>query len=757
MAVNKLDPKIIFASEAPAQDVPAVFTNKEVGWGESRKNGGRPTIKQSNALQQETDLKILWLNENAVTPYDPTIDYPVNAVTIRDGTFKIFNGTVWNIFLNKNMVGLGNVDNTSDLDKPITEAQKTINKLGGVDYWREINKPYPLNGEVRLVNGDVVTSTIADNTNDPNVDMTGWVNPAALQALHNKSSATFTDYLTTNEITNSETTNLAAKLQAINNDKVVSKLRIPRGLFYINSPVVFNRDFDWDFDPDAWLKLGDNGSIAFEGSAELIGKPTANILNTSRTINIPHVDKLKPLDLICIYNPNNSSYVNLPDRPYYRAGEFIKVFSVSTASITTAGKTYDDYIASDVDIYKINPLKVNFNRFQVVASNNAVDNPVRFTFCDNPDLTSYVNIGSKNAGVVIDRCFGGKIDESKATNNSALVGLNYGVLIQNCQNFRVIGGNNIAARHSVTTGGGGGICSVPNREIIVSDAVLKSGSLVNIGAADFHGNTEHSRYEGCTIDHASIGGKNNTLKDCTIVARDLDGCAVVFGELKGGYLDIIDCNLIVNSQLTASRGALDFVIEKDLVEDLTINISNLKINGKSISPYFLINLSTATGITVTKKVKFVINGLDCALANHAALLRIQANSNNPNIDNCEIIMSNISSVKKGVYYVQPTTSAIGAKLSLPTQRGSQLISVQSGNVSGNLLGAVINLDYYYPVIAGVLHSVGTDGTWTYDSSFNLKPVTSGCSTNSATQLRFAVQSPSALPEKTFKISYSIGI
>ncbi len=96
MAVNKIDPKVIFASEAPAQDTPAVFTNRTVGWGETRKNGGRPTIKQMNAEQQSTDLKILWLNENAVTPFDSTIDYPTNAVTVKDGVFKIFNGSVWN-------------------------------------------------------------------------------------------------------------------------------------------------------------------------------------------------------------------------------------------------------------------------------------------------------------------------------------------------------------------------------------------------------------------------------------------------------------------------------------------------------------------------------------------------------------------------------------------------------------------------------------------------------------------------------------
>lgn len=129
MAVNKIDPKVIFASEAPTQDTPAVFTNKTVGWGESRKNGSRPTIKQSNALQQETDLKILWLNENSVTPFDATIDYPENAVTIKDGTFKILESGVWELFLDKSSVGLINVDDTSDLNKLVSTATQTALNL----------------------------------------------------------------------------------------------------------------------------------------------------------------------------------------------------------------------------------------------------------------------------------------------------------------------------------------------------------------------------------------------------------------------------------------------------------------------------------------------------------------------------------------------------------------------------------------------------------------------------------------------------
>lgn len=227
MAVAKIDPKVIFASEAPAQDAPAVFTNKTVGWGESRKNGGRPTIKQSNALQQETDLKILWLNENSVTPFDATIDYPENAVTIKDGAFKIFNGSAWNLFLSKASVGLNNVDNTSDINKPIStatatalnlkadkattytkvevdttidllkppylssnvidasgETQQQVNYNGGAK-WHSRVGGYLENERVVLANGDIVKSTVDGNVNDPNVDMTGWVNYELDQKIRN--------------------------------------------------------------------------------------------------------------------------------------------------------------------------------------------------------------------------------------------------------------------------------------------------------------------------------------------------------------------------------------------------------------------------------------------------------------------------------------------------------------------------------------------------------------------------------------------
>lgn len=794
MAVDKIDPKVIFASEAPAQDAPAVFTNKTIGWGESRKNGGRPTIKQSNALQQETDLKILWLNENSVTPFDATIDYPENAVTIKDGAFKILNSGVWEVFLYKSSVGLGNVDNTSDLNKPVSTATQTALNLKAdksatytkveVDNAIDLLKPpylasdvtdgnqtqdqinlygaktydipaggYPVGGLVRLDNGDIVKSTIDGNANDPNVDMTGWVNPSTLQALHNKSSATLTDYLTPNELANSATTDLSAKLQAINDVGEIGTLRIPSGTWYINSVVTFNRDFAFNNDPDHILKLGPNGQIKFEGSAELIGKPTTAISKKSKQWGL--ANSLQPFDLICIFNPTDFSF--MPQRSYYKAGEFMKVFAADSTTVTTAGKTWANYDTS-VDVYKINPIKIKFNCLNIQADNNAVNNPVIFTFCEDLSLFGYNNIGSKNAGLTIDRCYNFYVPEPVATNNSPLVGLNYGVVIANSQNGRVSGGANIAGRHCVTFGGGGGVCSVPNREVIISNAVLKTGSTIGTGAGDFHGNTANCQYLNCFIDHASVGGVSNSFYNCTFWDRGIDGTALLFAELGGGEWNIIDCTLIVDNDLTFDRGALDCPFGADLVQDFLLNVQNLTIKGEQIAAYFLVKFTVGASVNITKKVRCVINGINVLLSNHAAIVNAHsANTTAGNIiPNFELDLSNVKTVKTGVAYLQPTQTATSplSKIKLPSQYGSELITTAS-EAGGIKAGAVITLPYSYPLPPSVVHSCGTDGTWSVDSTFSLKPVSTMLSINTTSQVRFALLSPSALPaSKTFKVSWT---
>lgn len=56
------------------------------------------------------------------------------------------------------------------------DLKRKIDAFGGVDYFRpNLAGGYLKNARVMLTNGDIVKSTIDGNTNDPNVDMTGWI------------------------------------------------------------------------------------------------------------------------------------------------------------------------------------------------------------------------------------------------------------------------------------------------------------------------------------------------------------------------------------------------------------------------------------------------------------------------------------------------------------------------------------------------------------------------------------------------------
>lgn len=122
-------------------------------------------------------------------------------------------------------------------------------------------------------------------------------------------------------------------------------------------------------------------------------------------------------------------------------------------------------------------------------------------------------------------------------------------------------------------------------------------------------------------------------------------------------------------------------------------------------------------------------------------------------------MSNIRTIKKGVAYVAATSTALAetTKLNLPSQKGSQLITVPAGNTTGLALGSIINFPYSYPITPIVTYGWGTDGTWAVDSVFNLKPISCMYSTLTGSQLRFSLNSSAALPEKTFRVSYEVSL
>lgn len=149
--VNKNDVNQIFASNAPDQDKPPSFNNYTNGWGESRTNNGKPTIKQLNFTQQRTDQNLLWIHQNGgALPYDSSIEYADGVIVLKEGRLsKLVDGS-W------------------------IDVLKSENEKALPPYYSS-NVVYVTGSRIMLDdNSGFVVSIIDNNANNPNSNMTGW-------------------------------------------------------------------------------------------------------------------------------------------------------------------------------------------------------------------------------------------------------------------------------------------------------------------------------------------------------------------------------------------------------------------------------------------------------------------------------------------------------------------------------------------------------------------------------------------------------
>ena len=70
------------------------------------------------------------------------------------------------------------ISNSGTSTLGLYDLKRRIDAFGGVDYFRpNLAGGYLKKARVMLANGDIVKSTVDGNTNDPNVNMTGWIDP----------------------------------------------------------------------------------------------------------------------------------------------------------------------------------------------------------------------------------------------------------------------------------------------------------------------------------------------------------------------------------------------------------------------------------------------------------------------------------------------------------------------------------------------------------------------------------------------------
>lgn len=224
----------------------------------------------------------------------------------------------------KTQVGLGNVDNTADLDKPVSNAtqsaittansgkadksyvdsqdqlkadkttveaslllkadkvdltaskiasdggqtQQSVNDFGGAR-WYSKSGGYELGATAKLANGDIVKSTVANNIINPNVDMTGWFNET-------RKTKFITDYGAKQGLDHSSDTVFALAVADLSDgDKLIVD-----GSFYLENNWLINKEIDVEVRGDIYLN-GDNDN------AVIISAPVVKEIIGINLVSLP--------------------------------------------------------------------------------------------------------------------------------------------------------------------------------------------------------------------------------------------------------------------------------------------------------------------------------------------------------------------------------------------------------------------------------------------------------------------------------------
>ncbi|HCL3567100.1 TPA: hypothetical protein N2A92_003113 [Pseudomonas aeruginosa] len=186
------------------------------------------------------------------------------------------------------------------------------------------------------------------------------------------------------------------------------------------------------------LEFTAGSRLTIEGSITALPALSANITPTSRSITFAMPPSLAAGDVFLAFNPSDYSWSQ--HRNYYRAGEFFRAHSISGSTVNIYGLPTDTYGVSDVQMHKINGVRVSLEDITIKADPSAIGAPVVVRFGVGVTAHNFRGSGGSSYQIEFDRCYQVDFFGGAALNNSAYVDDEYGILISNCQRVTIVGG-----------------------------------------------------------------------------------------------------------------------------------------------------------------------------------------------------------------------------------------------------------------------------------------------------------------------------
>lgn len=432
--------------------------------------------------------------------------------------------------------------------------------------------------------------------------------------------------------------------------------------------------------------------VSVSGTLTQVGNLSANVNAGEDALSLASAAGISAGDALILYNPTNASWSGW--RPEYRAGEFVRVHSVSGGNVKLMACLYDSYNAVAMSVYRLDGASTVFRDFTVLSPVLEVIG-VKMAMIDRPVMENVWCTGSLSTSLEFERCADIRFDGSAfqtqpATNDE------YGLMLANCHGGLVTGASLNAGRHGLAIGGYDRVGCVSSRAITVQ--VARMGNNAPAGAQDMHGNAEDFRFFGGTFQNGGvIGGQNHKFFGCRFVGRQSGGGVALYaGELRGGAFEFSSCTfesitnpnaggygIVSLGNLTANTRAPCKFIFNDCTfkaPGSTRYAVGLAINGASFSPTVL------------------FHNVDLEAGGLTQFLRLSRDAGVSTV--ARVAIQGIYNLAAGAaYVVNAGTGLTVSRYSLPRQGGAVSVAGVTGSNNAN---ASVTFNHPYPVTPSAL-------------------------------------------------------
>lgn len=447
-------------------------------------------------------------------------------------------------------------------------------------------------------------------------------------------------------------------------------------------------------DASAALSWTGNAIVKVAGQLTQIADLSASAARNDDSISLTSAAGVSDADALVIFNPTAKSWSAWRDE--YKAGEFVRVHSVSGATVNLMAPLYDSYTAAAVDVYRLDGAQTIFRDFTVLAP--ALEKVgVQMSCIDRPIMHNVWCTGALGASLEFDRCM--DIDfRGSAYQTQTPTGDEYGLSVANCHGGVIDAASLYAGRHSLDFGGYSSIGCVTNRAI--TTVVGSMGNNAPIGALGLHGNSEDLHFiGGVYANGGNLAGRNIKYSLCHFKGKkNGSGIAMYCGEVVSGDFILDACTF---ESLTNPNASSYGVVE---IGNLTASVGGecrfIFINPIVIAPsatlfafqLFINGTTHSHSLIVEKPI------LDCA--GLTQLVRLQRSSGAATMD--LVAISDPRNLASDCAYVANAgTGLTVTRYEMPAQTGYIDVTIEAVN---SAYQANVTFRNPYPIAPLVLAS-----------------------------------------------------